>query len=56
MTSNTFREINKDGKYLFIYKFYDLDKLSSYLTWQLFINHQYSLIKLFSCLYIRNNE
>ena len=33
---NSFREINKDGKYLFSFKIYDLDKYSSYLIFSVF--------------------
>ena len=33
---NSFREINKEGKYLFSFKIYDLDKYSSYLIFSVF--------------------
>lgn len=36
MTTNSFRNVNKEGKYLFTYRFYDLDKLSSYLIFSIF--------------------
>ena len=36
LNSNSFREINKDGKYMFIYKIYDLDQFSSYIISSIF--------------------
>ena len=36
MTTNSFRNVNKECKYLFTYRFYDLDKLSSYLIFSIF--------------------
>ena len=36
LNSNSFREINKEGKYMFSYKLYDLDQFSSYIIFSLF--------------------
>jgi len=36
ISNNSFREVNKEGKYLFSFKFYDLDQLSSYLIFSIF--------------------
>jgi hypothetical protein len=36
LTSNTFKEINKEGKYMLSIKIYDLDQLSSYFIFSIF--------------------
>lgn len=36
LNSNSFREINKEGKYMFSYKLYDLDQFSSYIIFSVF--------------------
>ena len=36
LSTNNFKEVNKEGKYLFSYKIYDLDQLTSYFIFSIF--------------------